>query len=61
MSSGFEWTFEQQRDGRRERRVDLFVNLCGDGYATLAGGEPTLERALPVARRVAESIQPTGS
>ncbi len=50
----FEWAFAL--DG--ERKVDIFLNAGGDGFAVLGEGGQDFEVVLAQTRRVAASIQP---
>ena len=50
----YEWTFSI--DG--ERKVDIFVNAGGEGFAVLGAGDGDFSALLADARGIAESIQP---
>ena len=49
----FEWTFEIDS----QRKIDIFLNIGGDGYAILGEGAD-FDEVLTVARQVAQSIEP---
>lgn len=52
----WQWTFDDGED----RKVDYFLQLDGNGFAVLGEADASeFQQIVPVARRIAESIQPS--
>lgn len=59
--TAFEWRYSFLAEGRTARRVDIMFGRAGELFAVLTGGRASYADLATLARRVAESITPSGT